>query len=135
MSARGNERPSGCRRHCSCLRIGYGSKLVAIQRPILVNGRVSQSGIEDYLKLLSVYETCRYKEIGFLNFLLSSERNIGNSKMIAEQLWNIPALPNAYPPPHRVVPPICGREPNTRKPWQLCLLTTPPPGGLKAARQ
>jgi hypothetical protein len=59
------------------MRIGYGSKLVAIQRPILVNGRVTQSGIEDYLKLFSVYETCRYKEIGFLNFLLSSERNIG----------------------------------------------------------
>jgi hypothetical protein len=42
----------------------------------LVNGRVTQSGMEDYLKLLSVYETCRYKEIGFLNFLLSRERNI-----------------------------------------------------------
>jgi hypothetical protein len=54
-----------------------GSKLVAIQRPILVNGRVTQSGIEDYLKLLNVYETCQYKETGFLNFLLSRERNIG----------------------------------------------------------
>jgi hypothetical protein len=32
--------------------------------------------MEDYLKLLSVYETCRYKEIGFLNFLLSKERII-----------------------------------------------------------
>jgi len=42
----------------------------------LVNGRVTQSGVENYLKLLSLYETCRYKEIGFLRFLLSKERNI-----------------------------------------------------------
>jgi predicted RecB family nuclease len=42
----------------------------------LVNGRVTQSGVEDYLKLLSLYVTCRYKEIGFLNFLLSRERDI-----------------------------------------------------------
>ena len=42
----------------------------------LVNGRVTQPGVEDYLKLLSLYVTCRYKEIGFLNFLLSRERDI-----------------------------------------------------------
>ena len=42
----------------------------------LVNGRVTQPGVEDYLKLLSLCETCRYKEIGFLRFLLSKERDI-----------------------------------------------------------
>jgi hypothetical protein len=42
----------------------------------LVNGRVTESGIEHYLKLLSLYETCRYKEIGFLEFLLSKEGDI-----------------------------------------------------------
>jgi hypothetical protein len=42
----------------------------------LVNGRVTEEGLKDYLKLLSVYETCRYKAIGFLEFLLSMERNI-----------------------------------------------------------
>ena len=42
----------------------------------LVNGRVTEEGLKDYLKLLSVYETCRYKAIGFLEFLLSRERNI-----------------------------------------------------------
>jgi Transposase IS66 family len=42
----------------------------------LVNGRVTESGIEHYLKLLSLYETCQYKEIGFLEFLLSKERDI-----------------------------------------------------------
>jgi len=42
----------------------------------LVNGRVTESGIEDYLKLLSLYTTCRYKEIGFLEFLLSKECDI-----------------------------------------------------------
>ena len=42
----------------------------------LVNGRVSTKGLKDYLELLSVYETCRYKEVGFLDFLVSQERDI-----------------------------------------------------------
>jgi len=42
----------------------------------LVNGRVTVPGIEDYLKLLSLCETCRYKEISFLEFLLSKECDI-----------------------------------------------------------
>jgi len=42
----------------------------------LVNGRVTETGLTDYLKLLSLYETCRYQEIGFLKFLVSKEREM-----------------------------------------------------------
>jgi predicted RecB family nuclease len=42
----------------------------------LVNGRVRTVGLKNYLELLSLYETCRYKEIGFLGFLVSKRRDI-----------------------------------------------------------
>lgn len=42
----------------------------------LVNGRVTETGLTDYLKLLSLYETCRYQEISFLEFLGSKEREM-----------------------------------------------------------
>jgi len=42
----------------------------------LANGRFTEHGLRDYLKLLSVYETCKYKGVSFLEFLLSKERDI-----------------------------------------------------------
>ena len=42
----------------------------------LVNGRITEQGLSDYLVLLSLYVTCSYKGIGFLDFLLSKERDI-----------------------------------------------------------
>jgi hypothetical protein len=42
----------------------------------LANGRFSERGLKDYLKLLSIFETCKYKAISFLGFLLSKERDI-----------------------------------------------------------
>ena len=42
----------------------------------LTNGRVTESGLQNYLVLLSVYQTCRYKEIRFVDFLLSQARDI-----------------------------------------------------------
>jgi hypothetical protein len=40
------------------------------------NGRVTESGLKDYLVLLSIYQTCRYREIRFLDFLFSKARDI-----------------------------------------------------------
>jgi hypothetical protein len=40
------------------------------------DGNMTESGLKDYLLLLSVRETCRYKGVGFLKFLLSGERDI-----------------------------------------------------------
>jgi len=42
----------------------------------LANGRFSENGLKDYLTLLSVFETCKYKAVSFLEFLLSKERDI-----------------------------------------------------------
>ena len=42
----------------------------------LANGRLSERGLKDYLKLLSILETCKYKAVSFLTFLLSKERDI-----------------------------------------------------------
>jgi hypothetical protein len=42
----------------------------------LANGRFAVEGLRDYLKLLSVYVTCKYKAVSFLEFLLSKGRDI-----------------------------------------------------------
>jgi hypothetical protein len=37
---------------------------------------MTESGITDYLVLLSVYQTCKYKGVSFLKFLLSGEKDV-----------------------------------------------------------
>jgi hypothetical protein len=44
----------------------------------LVNGRVTEKGISDYLVMLSIYQTCRYRRISFWEFLLSGQRDINS---------------------------------------------------------
>lgn len=44
----------------------------------LTNGRVSEAGLKNYFVLLSIYQTCRYRETKFLDFLLSKARDIDN---------------------------------------------------------
>ena len=39
-------------------------------------GVVSEAGLNDYLLLLSIHQTCRYRGISFLKFLLSKERDM-----------------------------------------------------------
>jgi hypothetical protein len=42
----------------------------------VIEGPATPSGIEEYLILLSVSETCRYKNVDFLEFLCSREKDI-----------------------------------------------------------
>ena len=42
----------------------------------VIGGRTTESGIQYYLKLLSIYQTCAYREIDFLGFLRSGEKKI-----------------------------------------------------------
>ena len=42
----------------------------------MIGGTSTKKGINEYLVLLSIYETCKYKGINFLNFLRSGEKNI-----------------------------------------------------------
>jgi hypothetical protein len=37
---------------------------------------MTETGLRDYLVLLSVYQTCKYREISFLRFLVSQERDL-----------------------------------------------------------
>jgi hypothetical protein len=40
------------------------------------DGKVTESGLSDYLVLLSVHQTCKYKGVSFLRFLLSGEKDV-----------------------------------------------------------
>ena len=42
----------------------------------VVDYQISESGLNSYLILLSLYITCKYKEVDFLKFLISQEKNI-----------------------------------------------------------
>jgi hypothetical protein len=37
---------------------------------------MTETGLRDYLVLLSVYQTCKYRGISFLRFLVSQERDL-----------------------------------------------------------
>jgi len=43
----------------------------------LYDGQMSEEGLSDHLVLLSVQQTCKYRGVGFLKFLLSREEDIG----------------------------------------------------------
>ena len=42
----------------------------------VIGGSSSKKGIEEYLTLLSVAQTCEYQEIDFLDFLRSGEKDV-----------------------------------------------------------
>src|SRR5262249_16277096 len=41
------------------------------------DGQILEAGLKDYLVLLSIFQTCKYKGVSFLKFLLSREEDIG----------------------------------------------------------
>src|SRR3982750_4322060 len=43
---------------------------------MISNGRMAAEGLEPYLILLSIYQTCEYKGVSFLKFLLSGEKDV-----------------------------------------------------------
>jgi hypothetical protein len=43
---------------------------------MITNGRMTERGVADYLVLLSIYQTCEYRGVSFLRFLLSGSRNL-----------------------------------------------------------
>lgn len=42
----------------------------------LIDGDIEETGLTDFLDLLSICVTCKYKDVGFLRFLLSRENDI-----------------------------------------------------------
>jgi hypothetical protein len=53
----------------------HAMKAFAALRDV-IEGTATPSGIEEYLVLLSISETCRYKNVDFLEFLRSREKDI-----------------------------------------------------------
>jgi predicted RecB family nuclease len=44
----------------------------------VIDGTTSESGLRDYLVLLSLCETCKYKSVDFLSFLRSGSKNVAD---------------------------------------------------------
>ena len=44
----------------------------------VIDGTTSESGLRDYLVLLSLCETCKYKSVDFLGFLRSGSKNVAD---------------------------------------------------------
>ena len=55
----------------------HAIKHFAVYRQTMkLSGRFTERGLKQYLILLSIYQTCRYKGINFLRFLVSKEKDI-----------------------------------------------------------
>ena len=67
-------------------------------------GVMSEPGLSDYLVLLSIYQTCRYKQISFLKFLLAKQRDIDafRAGKRTRRRFGIELYPKGYTPPHLV---------------------------------
>ncbi|MBV8843298.1 MAG: IS66 family transposase [Bryobacterales bacterium] len=64
---------------------------------------MKDAGLRDYLVLLSLYQTCRYKGLSFLQFLLSGERDIeafATTKRRGRRQTALPLYPKGFTPPH-----------------------------------
>ena len=53
----------------------HAVKVFAYYR-VIADGMFTESSLKDHLTLLSIYQTCAYKAISFLKFLVSQERDI-----------------------------------------------------------
>jgi hypothetical protein len=63
---------------------------------------IKETGLTEHLVLLSFYQTCRVRDISFLRFLLSRERDIegfSGTKRPARRTRRIELYPKGYVPP------------------------------------
>ena len=66
---------------------------------VRADGNVSESGLDAYLTLLSVHQTCKNKGVGLLGFLLSGERDIDKYRKLgrkARKPFSLDVLPNRF---------------------------------------
>jgi Transposase IS66 family len=62
-------------------------------------GALTEAGLNDYLVLLSIYQSCRYKGVSFLKFLLSRELDLDcfcEGKRATRQLSLIEVYPDEF---------------------------------------
>jgi hypothetical protein len=60
-------------------------------------GVLTEAGLADYLVLLSLFQTCRYKGVSFYKFLLSREQDIDAFRRTKRPVRQAPAI-EVYPP-------------------------------------
>jgi predicted RecB family nuclease len=60
------------------------------------DGQILEAGLKDYLVLLSIFQTCKYKGVSFLKFLLSREEDVG-AYCQRRQKKNDPPAVEIYP--------------------------------------
>jgi hypothetical protein len=60
------------------------------------DGQGKEAGLSDYLVLLSVYQTCKYRGVSFLKFLLSQEEDVEAYCHLGRMNWPQPCL-EMYP--------------------------------------
>ncbi len=63
---------------------------------VTVDGMVSETRLRDYLVLLSIYQTCRYRGISFLRFLLSQRKDLEGFHDTGRLRYSRPSL-QVYP--------------------------------------
>ncbi len=59
-------------------------------------GRLKEAGLKEYLVLLSLCQTCHYKGVSFLRFLLSRERDIDEFRQHQKRKRRVPSI-ETYP--------------------------------------
>ena len=68
------------------------------------DGQILEAGLKDYLVLLSIFQTCKYKCVSFLKFLLSREEDVGIFCERRRTRNDPPAIeiyPDGFPRTHR----------------------------------
>jgi predicted RecB family nuclease len=65
-------------------------------------GMMKEGGLSDYLLLLSICQTCRYKGVSFLKFLVSGQRNVDSyCERRRSRRWpTLQVYPKGFIPPH-----------------------------------
>jgi hypothetical protein len=70
----------------------------------VADGSLSEGGLNDYLVLFSIYQTCQYKEVSFLQFLLSQETDIDAFSASVNRRRPLPTIelcPDGFVAAHR----------------------------------
>lgn len=69
----------------------------------MVNGMITETGISDFLLLLSICQTCKYKNQSFLKFLISQQRDVDAFCGRTRHRRSLPPIelyPKGFVPPH-----------------------------------
>jgi predicted RecB family nuclease len=70
----------------------------------IADGKMREEGLSDYLALLSLYQTCKYRGCSFLKFLLAGEEDVAafcQRGRIKQRPARLEVYPKGFPRPYR----------------------------------